>query len=434
MAFTAASTTSVVEDMEAGVRTGYTPAGLVTLTNGTWLFTDALIGTNTAQDKFNGTRAARVRDGSIAMNFDKPDGAGTISLKAALFNLDTGGALKVEVSDNGGASYTNVTSTISPAVGLTSALQTFTFSANMAGNVRVRISNINQVAGQRINIDDISISDYAAPSTTPALNLSPAALSTFSTTTGTPSVPQTLNVSGSNLAAALSVAAPAGYEVSLSSGSGYASSVNLTPGGGTVNTTPVYVRLLGTTAGAFTGNVTASSPGATSRSAAVSGNVTAPAPTLSSLSPGSATAGAGAFILTLTGSNFTSSASVSFNGSSPPTTYLSDSQLTAAVPASAVATAGTFPVTVTTTGGTTSASGFVVHAAAAAPSWETLVPFDSDVSATATDAAGNVYIAGSFAASSTFGNIVKSIFPGYFRYSASATAQPGPVRKPGCRA
>lgn len=65
------------------------------------------------------------------------------------------------------------------------------------------------------------------------------------------------------------------------------------------------------------------------------------APQLIGLLPPSAVAGAPAFTLTLNGSNFAPGAVVTWNGASRPTTFNSDSQLTAAIPASDVAAAGT---------------------------------------------------------------------------------------------
>jgi hypothetical protein len=88
-----------------------------------------------------------------------------------------------------------------------------------------------------------------------------------------------------------------------------------------------------------------------------------PAPTITSISPASATVGGAAFTLTINGTNFTSGATAQWGSTSLATTYVSATQLTAAVPASLIATAGTANVTVTTSGGTTSAATFTVNAA-----------------------------------------------------------------------
>ncbi len=71
-----------------------------------------------------------------------------------------------------------------------------------------------------------------------------------------------------------------------------------------------------------------------------------PVPTLSQLQPNQLTAGSAAFTLALTGSNFVSNAVVRWNGADRATTFVSATQLAAAIPASDVATGGTANVTV----------------------------------------------------------------------------------------
>ncbi len=82
--------------------------------------------------------------------------------------------------------------------------------------------------------------------------------------------------------------------------------------------------------------------------------VTATAPILSSLNPSSAIAGGPAFTLTVNGSNFVSNSTVRWNGSNRTTTFVSSSQLTAAIPAADIATVGTASITVLNPGPSTS--------------------------------------------------------------------------------
>ncbi|MCX6896641.1 MAG: YDG domain-containing protein, partial [Verrucomicrobia bacterium] len=94
-------------------------------------------------------------------------------------------------------------------------------------------------------------------------------LSAVNTTYGTASAsPTSFTVSGIFLTGDLTVAPPSGYEVSLSSGSGYTTSLNITASG-TLGDTTVYVRLAATTAaGNYSGNVVVSGGGATSKNEA----------------------------------------------------------------------------------------------------------------------------------------------------------------------
>jgi hypothetical protein len=101
-----------------------------------------------------------------------------------------------------------------------------------------------------------------------------------------PSAEQSLTVSGQDLTANIVLNAPANYEISTTSGSGFDSSVTLTQSGGTVNSTAIYVRLKsGLTAGSYNENITISSTGKIGKTVACSGDVRQSInPSISSLS------------------------------------------------------------------------------------------------------------------------------------------------------
>jgi hypothetical protein len=89
-----------------------------------------------------------------------------------------------------------------------------------------------------------------------------------------PSASQSFNVSGCALTDNIVVNAPENYEISLSSASGYASSVTLTPNGNAVSETTIYVRLKsGLIVGTFTGDISITSEGAASKTISLSGAV-----------------------------------------------------------------------------------------------------------------------------------------------------------------
>ena len=158
----AAATSVAYEDFEQGTKGAYA-TGIVSLRSGDWTFTDALLG-NQFNDKANQVQSARIRGGSVAMNFDKTTGAGTVTLNAAIYGTDAAASLILEVSSNGGTTYTAVGS---PAV-LTTTLAPYTFTVNRAGNVRFRISSSNTTSGSnpRINVDDLNITNFTGTATT----------------------------------------------------------------------------------------------------------------------------------------------------------------------------------------------------------------------------------------------------------------------------
>lgn len=91
-----------------------------------------------------------------------------------------------------------------------------------------------------------------------------------------------------------------------------------------------------------------------------------PVPAITSLSPNSATAGDAAFILTVNGANFISGSTVQWNGSGRTTTFVSGTQLTAAIPSADLMAAGAASVTVVNPapgGGTSNAVSFTINPA-----------------------------------------------------------------------
>ena len=90
---------------------------------------------------------------------------------------------------------------------------------------------------------------------------------------------QTFTVSGEDLTASATVTAPTNYEVSLSSGSGFANSVSLTQTSGDIDGEPktVYVRLKASLSEANYNSetLTVASTGATTKNITLNGSVTA---------------------------------------------------------------------------------------------------------------------------------------------------------------
>ena len=178
------------------------------------------------------------------------------------------------------------------------------------------------------------------------LAVTPSSLAAFTTARGTASAQQAVTVNGTDLTSNVTATAPAGFEVSWTSGANFSTSQILTQAGGTVNNVPLYIRMTGATLGSFNGVVTITSPGATAQTVAVSGTVTTAAtPNLpariTSISPTSG--GAGAPILVhFYGTDFVPGATADIIGSRllvGPTTFISATHVTAMVTVEATPTA-----------------------------------------------------------------------------------------------
>ena len=90
-----------------------------------------------------------------------------------------------------------------------------------------------------------------------------------------------------------------------------------------------------------------------------------PLPSISAISPASAASAGAAFSLSVTGANFSNVSTVRWNGVDRPTTFVSATQLTAAIAASDIAAAGTAQVSVSNpglTGGTSQPLAFTISA------------------------------------------------------------------------
>jgi hypothetical protein len=109
--------------------------------------------------------------------------------------------------------------------------------------------------------------------TLPTITASAPSLPAFSSEVPSSSAEQSFTFSGSNLTSAVTITAPAGYLVSNTSGSGFASSVqfgdNLTP---TITNQTVYVVLSTATIGAYAGNIALTATGAITKNVSCSGN------------------------------------------------------------------------------------------------------------------------------------------------------------------
>src|SRR5262249_11792487 len=99
-------------------------------------------------------------------------------------------------------------------------------------------------------------------------------------------------------------------------------------------------------------------------SAAVQFTIDNPAPTITTLAPTSATVGGAPFNLMVTGTGFVNGSKVNFNSVAKTTTFVSATQVTAAIATADLAAAGMVPVTVTSPapgGGTSAAAQFNIN-------------------------------------------------------------------------
>jgi hypothetical protein len=134
---------------------------------------------------------------------------------------------------------------------------------------------------------------------------------------GANSVSQSFTVSGTLLTANIIVTAPAGFEVSTTSGSGFGSLVTVNQSGGNVAATTIFVRTTAVASGSPAGNITVASNGAHTVNVPVSATITAQPFNLLTVSNTSVTLILPGTTPHFTGPNCSQIVSVLPNGASP---------------------------------------------------------------------------------------------------------------------
>jgi endonuclease/exonuclease/phosphatase family metal-dependent hydrolase len=157
------------EDFEDGDKGSYSGAS-VTLSTGSWYLDDALLG-SLSNDKYNGSQSVRMdrrngKMGNIYMEFDKPNGADEISFQLAHYgSFAEDAALQVQYSTDGGSNWINIGDEILAPIDLTE----YTIDVGVEGNIRFKF--VQSGGTDRMNIDDISITDYVEAAQDPTINV-----------------------------------------------------------------------------------------------------------------------------------------------------------------------------------------------------------------------------------------------------------------------
>ncbi|MBI1821017.1 MAG: IPT/TIG domain-containing protein [Nitrospirae bacterium] len=110
-----------------------------------------------------------------------------------------------------------------------------------------------------------------------------------------------------------------------------------------------------TTAGSATVKVTNPAPGGGTSNSLIFTIIQA-LPSIGSITPSSATAGSSSFQMIITGSNFATTSTINFSGTTLTAVFVSTSQLNVTIPASSIVAAGIYPVKVVNPGGLNSNS------------------------------------------------------------------------------
>ena len=142
---------TITEGFETGTKGAYL-IGDAQLSTGTWSLDDAVIG-NLANDKKNGSKAIRLRNGNLSMKFDLA-GVTQINITHAKYGTDADQTWQLLMSVDSGKTYTQLGNDI---LETNATLVTDSFKITTTKKVRFQIKKLSlPTATARTNIDDIT--------------------------------------------------------------------------------------------------------------------------------------------------------------------------------------------------------------------------------------------------------------------------------------
>jgi gliding motility-associated-like protein len=151
---------------------------------------------------------------------------------------------------------------------------------------------------------EIDLCKATVVSATPTISVT-GSLAAMTVCAGSASASQSIIVSGADLTANVILTAPTGYELSLLSTTGFGASVTLNQLSGAVAATAVYVRLAANATNGASGNIVASSTGATDKTVATVAAIVNPIPSTPTIGAGGSTTFCAGGNVTLTSSSAT---------------------------------------------------------------------------------------------------------------------------------
>ena len=328
--------------------------------------------------------------GTVNVTVTNPAGGGTSNTQTFIINnpAPTGTSLSPTSATAGGAAFTltvNGTGFVSTSVvKFNGAAKTTTFASATQLTAAITAADIATAGTASVTVTNPAPGGGTSGTLSFTINaVSGPTLSSIAPATATVSgAAFTLTLTGTGFVAGATV--------------NFGSNPAITPS--SVTSTQIVATIPATDiATAGTVNVTVTNPAGGGTSNTQSFIINNPAPTATSLSPTSATAGGAAFTLTVNGTGFVSTSVVKFNGAAKTTTFVSATQLTAAITAADIATAGTATVTVTNPGpggGTSGTLSFTINAVSG-PTLTSIAPATATVSGAVTlTLTGTGFVAG----------------------------------------
>ncbi|MCR5820400.1 MAG: endonuclease [Bacteroidaceae bacterium] len=153
------------ENFESGTKGGYA-VDTVSCNAASWILANALLASDA---NAAGGRCVRMKiGGRLEMNEDKARGCDSLSFYAGLYNKDTKPQLSVSYSLDGGLSWTPVVEALTFKNG---EWKLYSYAIKKDGLIRLRFNTQDGNENQRLNIDDIQMSNYKQSSSPDAISV-----------------------------------------------------------------------------------------------------------------------------------------------------------------------------------------------------------------------------------------------------------------------
>jgi hypothetical protein len=276
------ATTVAAGTSGAGILTGTSTGGTYNFANGVtatstdrsigFLTTGSFISPREIMLQIQNNTGANVTDLAISWNYEKYR-SGTRAFNWTFFT-GTNGTTWTSVSsgDQSYAADANNTTISNPPLSVNKSINVTGLSIPNGGFYYLRW--LYTGVGGSTNAQGIGIDDFSITATTPTPAISISSIPNFSTISGQVAPIQTYTVSGANLTNNITLQPfNANFEISTDGVSFTTGVVVLPQSGGVVNSTLIYVRMVPTTVGTFTGQISHNSVGATNQNLNLTGNV-----------------------------------------------------------------------------------------------------------------------------------------------------------------
>jgi gliding motility-associated-like protein len=208
---------------------------------------------------------------------NKPFVSTTVATSITVISANSGGNVLAEagaaVTDRGVVWSTVAGPTVPSPNSTHNGTGTGTFTSNMTGLIAGTTYYYRAYATNSAGTGYGTEYSFTTPAATPTLIANPSSLAFGPVTVGSVAPQQSYTLTGVYLSPAagnVTVTAPAGYVISTSAGSGYASSLSLPYAASTLATLTIYVRFLPQSVGTINGTIT-NAGGAASTNVALTG-------------------------------------------------------------------------------------------------------------------------------------------------------------------